>query len=47
VLFGVVSNSAWQLAGLVAVVAIVAVAASYLPARRMARLDPTVALRAE
>ena len=37
-LFGVVSSSAWQLAGLVILVALVAVAASYLPARRMARL---------
>ena len=46
-LFGVVSSSAWQLAGLVILVALVAVAASYLPARRMARLDPTAALRTE
>jgi putative ABC transport system permease protein len=46
-LFGVVSNSSWQLAAMIGLVAVVAVAASYLPARRMARLDPTVALRAE
>jgi putative ABC transport system permease protein len=46
-LFGVVSTSAWQLAALSALVAAIAVAASYLPARRMASLDPTVALRTE
>ena len=46
-LFGVVSNSVWQLGALAALLALVATTASYLPARRMARLDPTVALRAD
>ena len=46
-LFGVVTTSALQLAALVVVVAVVSLLASYLPARRTARLDPTLALRAE
>ena len=46
-LFGVVSSDAWQLGALAALVAAVSLAASYIPARRTASLDPTVALRAE
>jgi putative ABC transport system permease protein len=46
-LFGIVTVSHWELAGLVAVVAGISVLASYLPARRTARLDPTIALRAD
>jgi len=45
VLFGVVSSSMVQLAGLVAMLGAAALLAAYLPARRSARLDPTVALR--
>jgi predicted permease len=44
-LFGIVSMSLVQLLALVIVVATVSLLASYLPARRTARLDPTVALR--
>ena len=46
-LFGVVSSDVWQLAALAALVAAVSLIASYIPARRTASLDPTVALRAE
>lgn len=46
-LFGIVSSSTWQLAGMVVVVAGVSLLASYIPARRTARLDPTAALRTD
>ena len=46
-LFGLVSMNAWELPGFVVVVTMVSAIASYLPARRTARLDPTTALRAE
>ena len=47
-LFGIVTTERQvQLAALVVLVAIVSLLASYLPARRTARLDPTVALRAD
>jgi putative ABC transport system permease protein len=47
VLLGIVSPSAWQLATLIAVVAGISALACYIPARRTANLDPTIALRAE
>jgi ABC-type antimicrobial peptide transport system permease subunit len=47
VLYGVVATDLWQLAALVLLIASVAAIATYLPARRTANLDPTVALRAE
>jgi putative ABC transport system permease protein len=47
ILFGIVAVQAWQLAALVVVIAGVAALATYLPARRTAGMDPTVALRAE
>jgi putative ABC transport system permease protein len=47
VLFGVVSVSVWQLVILVLTVAAVSMLASYIPARRTAGLDPTMALRSE
>jgi putative ABC transport system permease protein len=47
VLFGVVSISFWQLAVLALVVAAISMLASYIPARRTAGLDPTMALRSQ
>jgi putative ABC transport system permease protein len=46
-LFGLVHASVWQLAGMTLLVAAIAMIASYVPARRTASLDPTVALRTE
>jgi putative ABC transport system permease protein len=46
-LFGIVRVSNWQLAAFVAAVACISVLAAYIPARRTATLDPTIALRTE
>jgi predicted permease len=46
-LFGVTPGDPQTFAGMIAVLAIVAVVAGYLPARRASRIDPMIALRAE
>jgi predicted permease len=46
-LFGVTAGDPATFAGMVAVLAGIAAAASWVPARRAARIDPAVALRAE
>jgi ABC-type antimicrobial peptide transport system permease subunit len=44
-LFGLVTNSPAQLAALSLVLAVAAMLAAYLPARRASRIDPMAALR--
>ncbi len=47
VLFGVTPTNPAALAGAASVLALIAIAATYLPARRAARVDPVVALAEE
>jgi putative ABC transport system permease protein len=46
-LFGVTAGDPWTFAAVVALLGTIALLASYLPARRAARLDPIAVLRAD
>ena len=46
-LFEVQARDPWTIAAAVLAVAVVTVVASYIPARRAARVDPLIALRAD
>ena len=45
--FGVETTDPWTYAAVAAVLAVVSLAASYIPARRAARVDPLIALRSD
>jgi ABC-type antimicrobial peptide transport system permease subunit len=46
-LYGVTPTDAWTYVGVVAFVGIVALLATWIPARRAARIEPAIVLRAE
>jgi putative ABC transport system permease protein len=46
-LFGVRSTDPMTFAGIAALLTLIALLASYIPARRAARIDPMVSLRCE